>query len=39
MSTKLREMMVSLLNELKDLPMKVTDPNWLEKLDDEEDGH
>lgn len=26
------------LNELKDLPLKVTDPRWLEKLEEEEEG-
>jgi hypothetical protein len=33
MNTKLREMALSLLAELKDLPLKVTDPHWLEKLE------
>jgi hypothetical protein len=28
----LREAMISLLSELKDLPQAVTDPNWLKKL-------
>jgi hypothetical protein len=32
----LKELSVSLLNELRHLPQKVTDPNWLEKL--EKDG-
>ena len=32
----LREMAVSVLNEIKDLPGKVTDPHWLEAL--ESDG-
>jgi hypothetical protein len=31
----LRESMISLLNELKDLPQAVTDPNWLKKLEDD----
>jgi phage terminase Nu1 subunit (DNA packaging protein) len=26
------------LNELKDLPNKVTDPHWLEKMDEDEEG-
>ena len=29
----LREAMISLLDDLKDLPAKVTDPNWLETLE------
>jgi hypothetical protein len=33
MSTKLREMALSLLNELKDLPKKVTNPRWLDELE------
>jgi hypothetical protein len=36
MNTKLREMMLSLRNELKDLPLKVTDPHWLESLEEAE---
>jgi hypothetical protein len=32
----LKELSIALLNELRDLPQKVTDPNWLEKL--EKDG-
>lgn len=32
----LREMALALLEELMDLLNKVTDPNWLEKQDDEE---
>lgn len=32
----LQGMMYEVLEELKHLPMKVTDPNWLEKLDEEE---
>jgi hypothetical protein len=31
----LQEMSFVLLKELKDLPQKVTDPNWLDKLDEE----
>jgi hypothetical protein len=33
MSTKLREMALSSLNELKDLPKKVTNPRWLDELE------
>jgi hypothetical protein len=33
MAAKLKEMALSVLNELKDLPLKVTDPDWLEKLE------
>jgi phage terminase Nu1 subunit (DNA packaging protein) len=33
----LREMAVSILNEIKDLPSKVTDPHWLREL--EADGN
>jgi hypothetical protein len=29
----LRELAISILNEIKDLPTKVTDPNWLETLE------
>jgi len=29
----LHEMAVSVLNEIKDLPSQVTDPNWLETLE------
>ena len=32
-SKVLKEMAVSLLNELKDLPEKVVDPNWLDTLE------
>ena len=32
----LEEMMISMLNELKDLPVKVVDPNWLESLENKE---
>lgn len=34
----LHEMAISLLNDLKDLPSKVTDPNWLEELAQEKDS-
>jgi hypothetical protein len=34
----LKEAMISLLNELKDLPQKVTDPNWLESLEQNGDA-
>ena len=34
----LREMAISLLNDLKDLPSKVTDPNWLEEFAQEKDS-
>ena len=27
-------MAISVLNEIKDLPAKVTDPNWLDEADD-----
>jgi hypothetical protein len=33
----LREMAVSILNEIKDLPARVTDPNWLATVE-QEDG-
>ena len=32
-SRVLREMAVSLLNEIKDLPAKVTNPDWLDEID------
>jgi hypothetical protein len=32
----LQRAIYEVLNELKDLPMKVTDPRWLEELDEEE---
>jgi len=32
----LREMMISMLNELKDLPNKVTNPHWLRELEAED---
>jgi hypothetical protein len=31
----LKELSISLLNELRDLPQKVTDPNWLETSEDD----
>lgn len=31
----LNGMSYELLNELKDLPLKVTDPNWIDKLEEE----
>jgi phage terminase Nu1 subunit (DNA packaging protein) len=34
----LHEMAISLLNDLKDLPSKVTDPNWLEEFAQEKDS-
>jgi len=34
----LREAMIQLLNELKDLPSKVTDPHWLRELEKADDG-
>jgi hypothetical protein len=34
----LKELSISLLNELRDLPQKVTDPNWLRTLEDDEPG-
>jgi hypothetical protein len=33
----LQEMAILLLNELKDLPSKVTEPDWLEEVE-EKDG-
>jgi hypothetical protein len=36
MSDKLREMSISILNDIKNLPQQVTDPKWLETL--ESDG-
>jgi hypothetical protein len=32
-SRLLKEMSISILNEVKDLPGQVTDPNWLDELD------
>jgi hypothetical protein len=37
-SRVLREMAVSVLNEIKDLPDKVVDPNWLSTINGDEDG-
>jgi hypothetical protein len=34
----LREIAISALNEVKDLPNQITDPNWLRRLDEEKDG-
>ena len=31
----LREMALSILGEIKDLPAKVTNPDWLEEIDEE----
>ena len=31
----LKQIAYELLKELKDLPLKVTDPNWMDKLDEE----
>jgi hypothetical protein len=36
MRKALREIAISTLNELKDLPSAVTDPNWLETLERDE---
>ena len=33
MAHELKAMALSVLNEPKDLPSRVTDPNWLEKLE------
>jgi hypothetical protein len=30
----LREMAISVLNDLRDLPAKVTDPHWLERVEE-----
>jgi hypothetical protein len=35
----LRELAISILNEIKDLPAQVTDPNWLETLEAPENGN
>jgi hypothetical protein len=32
----LKEVAISVLNEIKDLPSRVTDPNWLETLEGDE---
>jgi hypothetical protein len=34
----LRESMLSLLNELQDLPSPIADPNWLQKIDEKDDA-
>jgi hypothetical protein len=34
----LHEMAISILNEIKDLPAKVTDPRWLQSLEDDGDA-
>jgi hypothetical protein len=34
MAARLKKMALSLQNELPDMPSRVTDPNWLETLDD-----
>jgi hypothetical protein len=33
MAAKLKEMALSVLNEIKDLPSRVSDPNWLQTLE------
>ena len=35
-SRVLKELAISLLNDLKDLPAKVTDPQWLEKVEEKD---
>jgi hypothetical protein len=35
MSGKLREMSISILNDIKNLPQQITDPNWLETLEED----
>jgi hypothetical protein len=35
----LKEMAVAVLNDIKDLPQQVTDPNWMETLEAEENGN
>ncbi len=35
-SRVLREMAVSVLNELKDFPARVTNPNWLDELEEKD---
>jgi hypothetical protein len=34
MSDKLRQMSISILNDIKNLPQQVTDPHWLETLEE-----
>jgi hypothetical protein len=36
MSGKLREMSISILNDIKNLPQQVTDPHWLETLENDD---
>jgi hypothetical protein len=36
MQAQLKEVAVSLLEELRDLPAKVTNPNWLETVEDDD---
>ena len=38
MRGKLHEMAVGLLNNLKNLPEKVSDPNWMDAVNAEENG-
>jgi hypothetical protein len=35
MSDKLREMSIAILIDIKNLPQQVTDPNWLQTLENE----
>ena len=35
MAAKLKEMALSVLNEIKDLPSRVSDPDWLSKLEED----
>lgn len=37
-SRLLKEMSLSVLNEIKDLPQKVVDPRWLEDLEEDQDA-
>ena len=30
--------MLSLLNELQDLPSQIADPNWLQKIEEKDDA-
>ena len=36
MSDKLREMWISILNDIKNVPQQVTDPHWLETLEEKQ---
>jgi hypothetical protein len=36
MAARLKEIAISVLNEIRDLPSRVTDPNWLETLEKDE---